>query len=155
MSDQRKDDLVALAASKQPRTLDDVIAKSSPEVKEMKAVFDADYQARMHCCPHGIPKIAFTSGKHSQPYKPDCTQCSVEEAMFDAHHNRINNDFVRLHLADTGEVKEWHGRGVEDGHEWRESPLRLALNLVEDLTEAIERARTRGERVVVQVRFYR
>lgn len=69
----------ALAESKRPRTLDDVIADSSPEVKEIKAVFDADYQARMHCCPHGVSLVGFTSGKHSQPYKVECSQCSVEE----------------------------------------------------------------------------
>ena len=63
---------------------------------------------------------------------------------------------VRLVVADTGAVCEWQGDGVEHDEynvtPWRETSLRLALNLVPELEDAIDRARVAGETVTVEVR---
>lgn len=60
---------------------------------------------------------------------------------------------VRLLVLDTGAVHEWQGSGVEhnegfDPWPWEESSLRLALNLVPELADAIERARRAGRHIV-------
>lgn len=78
--------------------------------------------------------------------------------------------FVRISVADTGEVKERRMSGVdrgwllyrdEDGSplpgeyhedEWVSPSLDMALALVPDLVEAIVRARSRGASVDVVVR---
>ncbi len=60
---------------------------------------------------------------------------------------------VWLHIVDTGEVLEISGSGVDNGEPWEASSLALALGLVERLTDAIDRARQRGEIARVQVRF--
>ena len=68
---------------------------------------------------------------------------------------------VRLLAVDTGEVKErpmaghdappsWDEWGT--GHNWRLTSLALALGLVEDLQDAIDRGRMRGRSVEVVIR---
>lgn len=70
---------------------------------------------------------------------------------------------VNLLVTDTGEVKEWAMDGKDDVRFsswdeettevfWQVESLPLALNLVPDLMDAIERARKRNEHVEVVVR---
>lgn len=67
---------------------------------------------------------------------------------------------VRFVASDTGEVKERSMTGHDPaptwdewgrGQDWRLSSLELALGLVEDLQDAIDRGRLRGRSVEVLV----
>lgn len=70
---------------------------------------------------------------------------------------------VRLYVDDIGEAREWSMEGKDDvvfsewdaattEVFWQVDSLPLALNLVPDVMEAIERARQRGEHVEIRVK---